>query len=94
MTERALTCRKLEGVRELVVEVADRQCVTATFFGCSAELLFGVVEQAAPVRLRMLSERVSDLQLFAGVHHCGVYQDVRSNSSRTESSDSVDDICP
>jgi hypothetical protein len=44
MTKRALTCCELEGVRELVVEVADSQGVAGAFFGCSVGLLFGVVE--------------------------------------------------
>jgi hypothetical protein len=94
MAERALACCELEGVRDLVVEVADCQGVAAAFLGCRVGLLFGVIEQAAPVRLTMLLGRVSDLQFLAGIHGCGIYQDVRSNSSRTESSDSVNDIRP
>lgn len=46
LAERALPGSQLEGVRDLVAEVADEEGVSAAFFGEDAGLLGGVVEEA------------------------------------------------
>jgi hypothetical protein len=47
LAERALGCGELEGVGDLVAEVANDECVAAGVFGKDTGLLLGVVEEAS-----------------------------------------------
>ena len=47
LAERALGCGELEGVGDLVAEVADDECVAAGVFGKDTGLLLGIVEEAS-----------------------------------------------
>ena len=94
LTQGTLACCKLEGIRDLVVEVTHEKCLVVV----TVDLLLGVVGQAREELLDPGNMYSAFLTLYsqflAGVDCSGINQDVGADSPGPESGDSVDDVLP